>query len=543
MSSDTVSSSARGAGFLILLQISSRALTFALNQVLLRFLSPALLGASVQLELYIISAHHFARESLRVACQRQPEGGIQAAINLSYLAIAGGCPIALFLAQWYLSTSYPDVPYFVEALRICELAAIVELFSEPAFVAVQQNMLYKTRAAAEASAVVVKTFTTAAIVFWGQHKDIELGVLPFAAGELAYCSILTLVYLWQTVPVARLQKFSLLPRVFSSSSENQFVLGLFSKPLLNLSVSLYIQSGIKYVLTQGDVIVSTALASLEDQGMYALSANYGGLIARMVFRPIEDSTRNMFAKLCAPTTTVESENKKSDTKSDKTSKNTASNVAQPTASLAQAATILRDILRVYTIFSLIAFAVGPSAAPLLLQLVAGSRWSASGAGEVLGTYCYCIPLLAINGVSEAFVAATASTKGLHWQSIWMGAFSAGFAASAYIFLRVLELGANGLVWANCVNMGLRIVFNFFFVSSYFKRNGQDFNLVDILPNPYAIAATAVVPSLLARSGSLTAQYGLLGDLVRVGGVGAAFALFVVATERRFLLDCVRRVRS
>ncbi|EGP86627.1 uncharacterized protein MYCGRDRAFT_73547 [Zymoseptoria tritici IPO323] len=500
MSSDTVSSSARGAGFLILLQISSRALTFALNQVLLRFLSPALLGASVQLELYIISAHHFARESLRVACQRQPEGGIQAAINLSYLAIAGGCPIALFLAQWYLSTSYPDVPYFVEALRICELAAIVELFSEPAFVAVQQNMLYKTRAAAEASAVVVKTFTTAAIVFWGQHKDIELGVLPFAAGELAYCSILTLVYLWQTVPVARLQKFSLLPRVFSSRC-NQFVLGLFSKPLLNLSVSLYIQSGIKYVLTQGDVIVSTALASLEDQGMYALSANYGGLIARMVFRPIEDSTRNMFAKLCAPTTT-------------------------PTASLAQAATILRDILRIYTIFSLIAFAVGPSAAPLLLQLVAGSRWSASGAGEVLGTYCYCIPLLAINGVSEAFVAATASTKDLHWQSIWMGAFSAGFAASAYIFLRVLELGANGLVWANCVNMGLRIVFNFFFVSSYFKRNGQDFNLVDILPNPYAIAATAVVPSLLARSGSLTAQYGLLGDLVRVGGVGAAFALFV-----------------
>ncbi|KJY01370.1 hypothetical protein TI39_contig293g00022 [Zymoseptoria brevis] len=543
MASDTVSSSARGAGFLILLQISSRALTFALNQVLLRFLSPALLGASVQLELYIISAHHFARESLRVACQRQPEGGIQAAINLSYLAIAGGCPIALFLAQWYLSTSYPDVPYFVEALRICELAAIVELFSEPAFVAVQQNMLYKTRAAAEASAVVVKTFTTAAIVFWGQHKGIELGVLPFAAGELAYCSILTLVYLWQTVPVARLQKFSLLPRVFSSSSENQFVLGLFSKTLLSLSVSLYIQSGIKYVLTQGDVIVSTALASLEDQGMYALSANYGGLIARMVFRPIEDSTRNMFAKLCAPATTTESETKQSVSDLDNTSKKMASQAAQPTTSLTQAATILRDILRVYTIFSLIAFAVGPSAAPLLLQLVAGSRWSASGAGEVLGTYCYCIPLLAINGVSEAFVAATASTKDLHWQSIWMGAFSAGFAASAYIFLRVLELGAKGLVWANCVNMGLRIVFNLSFVSSYFERNGQDFSIAKILPNPYAIAATAVVPSLIARSASLLAQYGLLGDLVRVGGVGAVFALFVVAMERRFLLDCDEKIAS
>lgn len=210
MSSSAVSSSARGAGFLILLQISSRALTFALNQVLLRFLSPTLLGAAVQLELYIISAHHFARESLRVACQRQPKSGIQSAVNLSYLAIAGGIPIVLVLAQWYLSTSYPDVPYFVEALRICEVASVIELFSEPAFVAVQQKMLYKTRAAAEASAVVVKTFATAGLVFWGQYQAIELGALPFAVGELAYCSTLTVVYLWHVAPSGAADKFSLL---------------------------------------------------------------------------------------------------------------------------------------------------------------------------------------------------------------------------------------------------------------------------------------------------------------------------------------------
>lgn len=216
MSTDAVSSSARGAGFLILLQISSRALTFALNQLLLRFLSPTLLGASVQLELFVISAHHFARESLRVACQRQPEGGIQAAINLSYLAIAGGIPIVLALAQWYLTTSLPDVPYFVESLRIYQLAAVIELLSEPAFVAVQQNMLYKSRAAAEASAVVLKTLATAGTVLWSQHEQLELGVLPFAAGELAYCSTLTLVYLWQTIPVATNQHFSLLPKSIKS---------------------------------------------------------------------------------------------------------------------------------------------------------------------------------------------------------------------------------------------------------------------------------------------------------------------------------------
>lgn len=211
-SSDALAASSKGALFLIVLQVSTRALTFALNQILLRFLSPALLGASIQLELFIISAHHFARESLRVACQRQPEGGIQAAINLSYLSLVGGIPIILGFAQWYLRTGFPDVPYFVEALWLCQLAAGVELLSEPAFVAAQQNMQYGTRASAEASAVVLKTIATAGTVFWSQSQGLELGALPFAIGELAYCSALTAVYIWRTLPTATKQNFSLLPK-------------------------------------------------------------------------------------------------------------------------------------------------------------------------------------------------------------------------------------------------------------------------------------------------------------------------------------------
>jgi len=90
-----LAASAKGASFLILVQISSRALTFTINQILLRFLSPELLGASVQLELYSISVLYFARESLRVALQRQT-GNSQALVNLSYISVALGLPIAYF---------------------------------------------------------------------------------------------------------------------------------------------------------------------------------------------------------------------------------------------------------------------------------------------------------------------------------------------------------------------------------------------------------------------------------------------------------------
>lgn len=294
------------------------------------------------------------------------------------------------------------------------------------------------------------------------------------------------------------------------------MLNLFSESSFNLSLSLYVQQGIKYLLTQGDVLVSTALATLEEQGMYALSANYGGLIARMVFRPIEDSSRNLFAKLCAPANEAD--------KPEKTDEEKKKTPPQTTSNISQASITLTLILHIYAILSLLAFSVGPTAAPLLLQLVAGSRWSSTGAGEVLGTYCYCIPLLAINGVSEAFVAATASTKDLHWQSMWMGAFSAGFAASAYLFLRVLNLGAKGLVWANCVNMGLRIVFNLYFVKGYFRRSGVDWRVSEVLPNTYATAVAVVVPALLKQTTGVLARFGLFGQLVRIAGIGAGLAV-------------------
>ncbi|RMY96684.1 hypothetical protein D0862_08476 [Hortaea werneckii] len=532
MSDDAVSASAKGATFMVLLQIGSRAVTFALNQILLRFLSPQLLGVAVQLELYIISTLYFSRECLRIATQRRSDGGVQAAINLSYLAVAAGLPIGALLAQMYLSTSHADVPYLTTALRINEFTIMVELLSEPGFVAVQQKMLYKTRAAAEASAVVMKTLATASLVFWSRYRSIDIGVLPFAAGELAYSSTLTVVYLWQTSSLARSTGFSLFPQKLESSPANPYILSLFSKPLLYLSASLYLQTGIKWLLTEGDKLLVSAFATLEDQGMYAVSANYGGLIARMLFRPIEDSCRNLFANLCATLNDQDQAGKDKKAKGGKVANN-----------IQRASDILHNVLRVYGIASLMAFAIGPTAAPLLLQLVAGSRWTDSGAGEVLATYCYCIPLLAINGVSEAFVSATASTKELQKQSIWMGAFSAGFALSAYIFLRVLEMGAKGLVLANCVNMALRIIFNLNFATGFFRRNGVEFKLLELLPNVFAVGVSAIVPSLLSRTTGLLGQYGLLGELVRVGAVGAVFALIVGVAERKFLITCYRSFRS
>lgn len=211
MSNSAVSASAKGASFLILLQISSRALTFALNQILLRFLSPELLGVSVQLELYCISVLYFSRESLRVALQRRADG-VQAVINLAYLALGAGVPISLLLAELYLRTEVPKVSFLIQSLRVYGVAAMVELLAEPSFVAVQQKMLYKVRASAEAAATVMKTVVTVGLVLWASRQNVDLGVLPFAAGQMAYAVSLLLVYVGRMALVARAEGFSLLPK-------------------------------------------------------------------------------------------------------------------------------------------------------------------------------------------------------------------------------------------------------------------------------------------------------------------------------------------
>ncbi|THZ47704.1 oligosaccharide translocation protein RFT1 [Aureobasidium pullulans] len=524
MSDNAVSASAKGASFLILLQIGSRALTFALNQTLLRFLSPELLGVNVQLELYCISVLYFARESLRVALQRRADG-TQAVINMSYLAILAGLPLSYALAELYLQTEVPKVPFLVQSLRVYGVAAMVELLAEPSFVAAQQKMLYKVRAGAEAAATIMKTFATVGLVVWASRQGRDLGVLPFAVGQLAYAASLLVVYSARLVLVAKSEGFSLLPRAIRSKTE-KFWLSLFSQPLLNLSLSLTVQSSIKYVLTQGDSLLIASLASLQDQGAYALSSNYGGLIARMLFQPIEEASRNLFAKLCAPTSN-----------SEKTKEQQASGNG-----IAQANTTLSLILRFYSLISLVAFAAGPTAAPVLLSLVAGSRWSDTGAGEVLGCYCYYIPLLALNGVSEAFVAAVADNTQLYTQSIWMGGFFAAFAGSAYLFLRVLEMGAKGLVWANCVNMGCRILFNLSFVKSFFAKRGQAFDVTKILPSAVSIAVAAVVPSIFKATTGLLSRYGIIGELARIGAITGVFVLVLAVSERKFLVHVYKQIR-
>lgn len=545
----------RGASLLILLQVFSRAVTFIANQLLLRFMTASLLGVSTQLEVYYLSVLFFARESLRVAIQRQgplssdpsppakdakPEQGdgkqrtqntqaqeTQAVVNLGFVAIILGVAVAALLGWMYLGSipaaTLLTTPYLVPSVYIYALASVLELLSEPAFVVMQVRLQFGARASAEGVATFGKCGVTLAAAVWASRSGVELGVLPFALGQVAYGSGLLVTYAWYGTGLASKEGFSLLPRRLGRGRE--YILSYFYQPTVKLASSMMVQSFVKHILTQGDTFLVSALSTPTAQGVYALANNYGGLAARLVFQPVEESSRNYYSRLLSsdgePSPPAEKQT------AEKNNGTSGQGGPRPSkAALSQASENLTTLLRFYTLAAVPLLALGPTAAPLVLSLIAGPRWTASGAGEALAAYVYYIPLLAINGLAEGFVASVATESQVHLQSAWMTAFSVLFGVSGYVFLSVLGWGAVGLVWANGINMAGRIAWALWFIRRYFAQRGTRWEVTALLPSPLAVLAAAVASQVVRRVvDSEVAGAGVkavLGELVKVAGTAVPF---------------------
>ena len=525
------SQSALGAAILVLNQIGTRALTFAVNQVLFRYLSPGIYGVATQLELFSVSILYFSRESLRVALQRQqgvdesqkdqvhgaefeekskrpvisygPTRRIQEVVNLSHIALGLGLPLTVLFSWLYLrsaDTAVLETNYLIESLRIYAVATILELLVEPAFAVAKQQMLDGTRAWAEFRASLIKCLVTCATAIWAGKTGRDLGVLPFALGQLSYAVILNVVYLWTIGPICAQNAASLIPTAIPG---DKYLLSRFSRPLITIAATFYGQAIFNQILTSGDSYLIAALAPLPAQGAYALASNYGGLLARMLFQPIEESSRSLFGRLPPVQTTP------------------ASAKSADATALKHATTHLTTILHFYSLLSLLAISLGPPLSPLLLRTLAGSRWTTTEAPAVLAAYCYLIPLLAANGILEAFVAAVATPAQIRAQSFWKIGQLCAFAGTCYVALRVTGMGAEGLVVANAVAMGCRILWSWVFVGDYLGEE-RGLRVEDMVPSVGSLSVglgARLGLSFLLQGGSDGGLVDLAESAVIVGASG------------------------
>ncbi|KZZ90607.1 rft domain-containing protein [Ascosphaera apis ARSEF 7405] len=513
---------ASGIMYLILIQVISRGFTFIANQFLLRYLSPSVLGAATQLEIYSISVLYFARESFRLVLQRQSapdEDGknektdsqekskelTQSIVNMAFLPVVLGSILALALGTLQAKVSEGianEIPYFNEGLRLTGWACLFELLAEPGFTFIQWRSLFKKRAAIESTAAVIRCLASCATAIIGARMGIIVGVLPFAMGQIAFSLTILFGYMATAVRLSWKENISLFPRPLQHTPKA--ILGRFSNQLMTLAANIYGQSIVKHFLTQGDSMTLAAMTTLEDQGLFALASNYGSLVARIIFQPIEESSRNLLGRLL---TNGEGKRQK-----------------VPVERVKEAKDYLCTILHLYVTASILILSLGPTLVPQILSALLGARWSSSNLVKILSCYCYYIPVLALNGVLEAFVSSTASHSQLRRQSLWMAVCSVAFIAVAYIFLSVLDSGASGIVWANIANMVLRIIWSFRHIRNYFGQLGVQFQVSDFVPKFWTFAlggASISIMSILKPLSSLKVPF-----LVQSLGIGGLLAIIM-----------------
>jgi oligosaccharide translocation protein RFT1 len=269
-----------------------------------------------------------------------------------------------------------------------------------------------------------------------------------------------------------------------SSDDSSYLANRFPRRLVALSTNVFFQSIVKHLLTQGDAIMLAAMTSLKDQGIYSLATNYGGLVARVLFQPIEENSRTIFSSLL----------------------NSGKPGRQYTSNISAAKAHLVDILRAYGLLSVLIFPLGPYLVPRILHILGGHRWASPEVGSLLSLYCYYIPFLAFNGITEAFVSSTASPSDLRRQACWMGVFSASFVLAAYLFLKIGSLGAHGLVCANIVNMAVRTAWSFIFLRSYFHQHGNSIALTEFNIQPHTWIAGALSSIIMIKQGYNDTDY-------------------------------------
>lgn len=204
----------------------------------------------------------------------------------------------------------------------------------------------------------------------------------------------------------------------------------------------------------------------------------GSLIARILFQPLEESSRLFFSRqLASPT---------------------------PSAStLAATASLLSSLLLLQTHLSLIFLLLAPAYTSPLLYHLLGQRWSLpnSSAPTILRAYMgYYLPFMALNGITEAFFQSVASEVWLKRGSIWMGVCSLAFLATV-VGGRKIGWGTDetGLIYANCVNMAMRIGFSAMFIRHYFSKHaqGEDQDLRDVWRHLSVSAWCPKIPTIIA----------------------------------------------
>jgi oligosaccharide translocation protein RFT1 len=101
------------------------------------------------------------------------------------------------------------------------------------------------------------------------------------------------------------------------------------------------------------------------------------------------------------------------------------------------------------------------------------------------------------------------------------------------------LGAHGLVYANVVNMFVRIVWSFGFVRRFLHRQNTDLAFKEFALRPQTYAVGAAVTAMFSALKSNIDSY---GDVIPFG-LGGSYVLLVLYSEREHIMKLYTKLQE
>lgn len=315
--------------------------------------------------------------------------------------------------------------------------------------------------------------------------------------------------------------FDFLPSFNLTLLKSLSIDNLFGKETSFIALQLTGNSLLKHFLTQGDKIILSISANHFHQGVFAVTSNYGSLIARLLFQPLEESCRISFSQTSGSITLL------SETKD-------SSKIIERNFLLTSFRDYVCKLLKMMILFGSIFPIFGSAYSRLLVKIILGSRWYSEETVSTISIYCYYLIIMGINGISEAFIQGVANTS-------LFGIMNLSLFSSSIVFYIIVQpltsyYGTSGVILANIFSMMIRIIFNFYFIKTYFLKSFKDFSLFkNICPSIIEIIFSGVIYGIVMFSSKkyATSEMSMKDAIIHllIGGVcGVVFLGFLVMNQ-------------
>lgn len=510
--SETVRCAAAGISAHLLYQVSARLFSFIIKAVVVRALQPAQFAfAEIRVVLLVNLALLPAIHGFRPVTVRLQSEDRAAALSMVNSLLT--CVLGLVFGLVAIAFDRENTV----ALVIVSVSVLIRGFVEIPIVFLRRRQRYSDASRARAIAIVISGISQTLAVSLITKQS--LASPASTAGHLAYVIALGSAMM-AALGTADLPTMSL----------KTFKQHIYRDDLLMVAVATG-EGIIKFLLENGEAIVLDITCTPLVKGAYKIAANLGSVFARFFSEALEEQAFNVFSRLSGSFKAPQD----------------ARTIEMRTTCIDMLILGVKSAITVSFLFAII----GPSYSYAILRLLYGEAWADNTpAPKILSMYLIYIVFMAGNGVSEAFVSASASTSELKARTKFTSSLSIIYMLSLYQMTRMY--GAKGLIIVNCFNMAMRTIYSTWFFSNFTKRPLT--TMLEVFPH-VGVVLTLIASRIMAT----WSEHKFLGPptlrvtfsnnldmLTRIachGMSGVVSIFFFAMALHLFERDFIKRIRS